>query len=93
MTAPRLGALLGHLPEGLNEIYTHPATVDAFSGHAPGYRHTQELATLTDPEAIRTCTHKSVAEMLMWVCRLASAFSGKAQILATFLGKDQQTLL
>ena len=52
MTAPRPGALLEHLPEGLNEIYTHPATADAFSGDAPSYRYTQELAALTDPEVI-----------------------------------------
>jgi hypothetical protein len=32
----------------------------------------------------------SFAEVLMWVCRLASAFSGKVQILVTFLGKNQQ---
>jgi hopanoid biosynthesis associated protein HpnK len=60
MTAPRLGGLIEHLPEGLNEIYTHPATADAFSGHAPGYRYTQELAALTDPEVIkslRRCGH------------------------------------
>lgn len=60
MTAPRLAALLERLPEGLNEIYTHPATADTFFGHAPGYRYTQELAALTDPEVIRNlrrCAH------------------------------------
>jgi hopanoid biosynthesis associated protein HpnK len=54
MTVPRLRALLEHLPEGLSEIYTHPATADVFSGHAPGYRYTQELAALTHPDVIRS---------------------------------------
>jgi hopanoid biosynthesis associated protein HpnK len=53
MTAERLTGLLGHLPEGLIEIYTHPATSDAFNGHAPGYRYTAEFAALTDPTVIK----------------------------------------
>jgi hopanoid biosynthesis associated protein HpnK len=53
MTTRRIAGLLERLPEGLTEIYTHPATVDAFSGHAPGNRYTQELAALTDPEVIK----------------------------------------
>ena len=52
MTAQRLTGLLAHLPPGLIEIYTHPATTDAFSGHAPGYRYAAELAALTDPTVI-----------------------------------------
>jgi hopanoid biosynthesis associated protein HpnK len=52
MTAARVSALLAHLPPGLVEIYTHPATSDSFAGHAPGYRYTQELAALTDPAVI-----------------------------------------
>jgi hopanoid biosynthesis associated protein HpnK len=52
MTAQRLAGLLAHLPQGLIEIYTHPATADAFGGHAPGYRYAAELAALTDPTVI-----------------------------------------
>jgi hopanoid biosynthesis associated protein HpnK len=52
MTAARLTGLLAHLPKGLVEIYTHPATSDAFSGHAPGYRYAAELAALTDATVI-----------------------------------------
>jgi len=52
MTAERLTGLLAHLPQGLMEIYTHPATSDIFSGHAPGYRYAAELAALTDPTVI-----------------------------------------
>ncbi len=48
MTAERLAALLPLLPDGLVEIYTHPATRDDFPGHAPGYRYADELKALTD---------------------------------------------
>ena len=36
------------LPEGLSEIYTHPAT-GPYRGSAPGYQYAGELAALTDP--------------------------------------------
>jgi hopanoid biosynthesis associated protein HpnK len=49
MTPQRLAALLKNLPDGLVEIYTHPATSDTFPGHARRYGYKQELAALTDP--------------------------------------------
>lgn len=49
MGLERLAGLLRHRPAGLVEIYTHPATADAFPGHAPGYRYREELAALCDP--------------------------------------------
>lgn len=49
MSAERLAALLPLLPNGLVEIYTHPATCDDFAGCAPGYRYADELKALTDP--------------------------------------------
>jgi hopanoid biosynthesis associated protein HpnK len=52
ITAERLTALLPLLPDGLIEIYTHPATRDDFPGHAPGYRYADELKALTDPDVI-----------------------------------------
>lgn len=52
MTAARLAGLIGHLPSGVTEIYTHPAVSDTFPGHAPGYRYRDELAALTDPAVI-----------------------------------------
>jgi len=52
MTRERLKGVLESLPPGLVEIYTHPATANAFAGHASGYRYTDELAALTDPDAI-----------------------------------------
>ena len=48
MTSERLAGLIRHLPEGLSEIYTHPAT-GPYPGSAPGYRYEGELAALTDP--------------------------------------------
>ncbi len=48
MTAPRLNGLLENLPDGLSEIYMHPATAP-YSGSAPGYQYAGELAALTQP--------------------------------------------
>jgi len=56
LTKARMRHLLQKLPSGVFEIYTHPATSDAFQGHAPGYRYADELCALTDPmnaEALR----------------------------------------
>jgi len=49
MTRERLAGLIRHLPEGLSEIYTHPAT-GPYPGSAPDYQYQGELAALTDPE-------------------------------------------
>lgn len=48
MTRTRLKGLLEHLPEGVSEIYLHPAT-GAYPGSAPGYAYREELAALVDP--------------------------------------------
>ena len=61
MTRARIMGLLTRLPPGVVEIYSHPATANTFAGHAPGYRYTNELAALTDPDAIaavRQCGHQ-----------------------------------
>lgn len=50
ITRQRLAALLGRLPDGVSEIYLHPATADAFVGSASGYRYREELEALTSPE-------------------------------------------
>lgn len=47
MTEDRLLALLPHLPDGISEIYCHPATAPA--SFVPGYRHAAELAALLSP--------------------------------------------
>ena len=49
MTGNRLKGLIANLPEGLSEIYMHPA-LGPYPGSAPGYRYAEELAALTDPQ-------------------------------------------
>jgi chitin disaccharide deacetylase len=53
MTHSRLVGLVANLPDGVSEIYTHPATAAEFAGAAPGYRCREELAALTSPELRR----------------------------------------
>ena len=53
MTRRRWLALAPVLPEGVWEIFCHPATKDVFPGSAPGYRYTEELAALMDPDTMR----------------------------------------
>jgi hopanoid biosynthesis associated protein HpnK len=48
-TPQRMQAALQSLPAGLTELYTHPATANAYGGSASGYLYTEELAALTDP--------------------------------------------
>jgi hypothetical protein len=59
MTRARLAALIQHLPEGLSEIYLHPAT-GSYPGSAPGYRYRDELEALTAPEVIAAARDPSV---------------------------------
>jgi len=53
MTTARLAGLISHLPKGVTEIYTHPATRSDFEGAAPGYCYEEELAALTSPNLRR----------------------------------------
>ncbi len=53
MTKARLAGLIAHLPEGVTEIYTHPATRSDFDGAAPGYCYEEELAALTSSDLRR----------------------------------------
>ncbi len=53
MIHSRLAGLIAHLPEGVTEIYTHPAISSGFAGAAPGYRYEEELAALTSSELRR----------------------------------------
>jgi hopanoid biosynthesis associated protein HpnK len=46
MTPERVAGLLCHLPEGLTELYTHPATGGGFPGEAPGYAYAAERDAL-----------------------------------------------
>lgn len=51
MTTKRVAALIDRLPDGVSEIYCHPALA-AYPGAAPGYRYTDELTALLDPGVI-----------------------------------------
>lgn len=53
MTEQRIAGVLQHLPDGLTEIYCHPATADTFAGAASGYRYRDELAALMAPDIKR----------------------------------------
>ena len=47
----RMVAALAALGPGTTEIYSHPASANAYPGSALGYRYTDELAALLAPEA------------------------------------------
>jgi hopanoid biosynthesis associated protein HpnK len=59
MTSARLKGVIEHLPDGLSEVYMHPAT-GAYSGSAPGYQYRGELAALTDPGLSGLLAAKSI---------------------------------
>jgi hopanoid biosynthesis associated protein HpnK len=48
MNPARVKGLIEHLPEGLSEIYLHPA-IGPYAGSAPGYQYARELTALTEP--------------------------------------------
>jgi hopanoid biosynthesis associated protein HpnK len=50
MTKARMLALAERLPDGLTEIYLHPATGPEFPGAAEGYRYGDEWEALRAPE-------------------------------------------
>ncbi len=51
MTEQRLLRLIPHIPEGVSEIYLHPATERSpnLATAMPGYRHEEEFAALLSP--------------------------------------------
>jgi len=57
MTARRVQGIVENLPDGLSEIYMHPAT-GSYPGAAPGYLYAQECAALLDP-AIVAATNRA----------------------------------
>jgi len=58
-TRDRLLALMRNLPDGLTEIYLHPAT-GPFAGGAPGYRHREEFEALMAPQIIEASRDPSL---------------------------------
>ncbi|HKD53416.1 MAG TPA: ChbG/HpnK family deacetylase, partial [Steroidobacteraceae bacterium] len=86
MTRARVAALIRNLPEGVSEIYLHPATA-AYRGAAPGYRYREELEALMAPEVIAACRDSSLrsggfsdfAHPGAHAARSAAAHGGAAQ--------------
>jgi hopanoid biosynthesis associated protein HpnK len=60
MTPERVAGLLRNLPEGVTEIYTHPAVSDRFADAAPGYRYGDELRALISPECVELVSQAGV---------------------------------
>lgn len=56
MNPVRVAGLLAHLPDGLSELYTHPATSGGFAGEAPGYAYAAERDALIAPESRAAAT-------------------------------------
>jgi hypothetical protein len=52
MTRTRVGGLIRNLPEGLSEIYLHPATGGGFGGAAADYQYQEEFEALLAPETV-----------------------------------------
>ena len=61
MTTARVAGIIKRLPEGLSELYVHPATGGGFEGAAPGYRYADELAALLAPETAAALQESGVA--------------------------------
>jgi hopanoid biosynthesis associated protein HpnK len=59
MTRERLAPLIRHLPDGVSEIYLHPAT-GPYPGSARGYRYREEFEALLAPEVIAACRDSRV---------------------------------
>ena len=74
MLAPRIEGLLARLPDGLTEIYTHPATSNAFAGAVPGYRYAEELSALLSP-GVRAAATRSGARLTGYADAAATAVS------------------
>jgi len=61
MTEARMAGLLAQLPDDVTEIYTHPATSNAFSGAVQGYRYDEELAALVSPRIVAAAKSGDIA--------------------------------
>lgn len=64
----RLRGVLSRLPDGVTELYFHPATAGGFPGSAAGYDYAGDLAALCDPavaEALADVPRGGYAAMLL----------------------------
>jgi hopanoid biosynthesis associated protein HpnK len=62
MSAERVEGIVRNLPDGVSELYLHPATSGGFEGAAAGYDYAAELAALTSP-AVRGAIEASGATL------------------------------
>ena len=61
MTAGRILGLIENLPDGLSEIYLHPAT-GPYPGSAPGYRYAEERDALVAPRVVEASRNSAIAK-------------------------------
>jgi len=85
MTSARVRALAAHLPEGLNEIYFHPATSRGteISQLMPGYQHRAEFEALCDPD-LRAALNSSGTMPSSW----ANETAGREELPARTHGAE-----
>ncbi|HEY0105423.1 MAG TPA: hopanoid biosynthesis-associated protein HpnK [Rhizomicrobium sp.] len=61
MTPARVLGLIENLPDGLTELYLHPAT-GPYPGSAPGYGYADELAALVAPRVVAAFRNSGIAK-------------------------------
>lgn len=61
MTPGRVLGLIQNLPEGLTELYLHPAT-GPYPGSAPGYHYDEELAALLAPRVVEAFRNSAISK-------------------------------
>jgi len=59
MDTARVRALIDLLPDGLTELYLHPAT-GPYPGSAPGYLYGEELAALIAPRVVEAARNPAI---------------------------------
>ena len=84
MTSERVQALAAHLPEGLSEIYFHPATSHGteIGRLMPDYRHRAEFEALCDPD-LRAALDRSGATLSSWASETAGDEKPPARLRGT----------
>jgi predicted glycoside hydrolase/deacetylase ChbG (UPF0249 family) len=74
MVKERLLRLIPHLPDGISEIYCHPAAdrAPALAAAMPGYRHQEEFAALLSP-LLKSCVDEHRIRLVTYSDLAASA--------------------
>ncbi|HLZ65396.1 MAG TPA: hopanoid biosynthesis-associated protein HpnK [Aliidongia sp.] len=81
VTEARVAALIPHLPDGVSEIYFHPATSlsPKLARTMPTYRHADELAALLSPEVKRLVAAHGIERTSFTDLARAPAAAGRAR--------------